>query len=45
MQMLQIVTVEFAVDLEPWQWFALGKVDHPLHVTCNLCIPGKNTLG
>jgi len=45
MQMLQIVTVEFAEDQGPWQWFAPGKVDHPLHVTCNRCIPGRNTLG
>ena len=29
----------------PWQWFALGKADRPLFVTCNRCISVKNTLG
>jgi len=29
----------------PWHRFAQGKVDHPLFVTSNRCIPVKNAFG
>ena len=28
-----------------WQWFVVGKADHPFLVTSNQCVPVNNKLG